>query len=255
MIQTSRLAQRRCQRLTLSLVAALLTVLPRPSWAQEPISAPAAAHAEASKPEEADVAPRSPRYGGTIFDSESTGVSVGFHRWLGDLGPEYGDCIGAILMVVVDDPWAGNHLLFGAVFNTAVGRYGNGDDPHIFAAAATVARETSSERTVGPTAALPPLSYSFSYLAARGAYRLRTDSFITAEASVDLGYGLLGLANDAQANLFAAIGANLVVKIFPTLIMTLGLQYRQDLGLTERIAGFKNLSGLAIFNSFELVKF
>jgi hypothetical protein len=182
-------------------------------------------------------------------------VSAGFHRWLGPLGTEWGDCVGAVLHVVVEDPWANNHLLFGAIFNTAVGRYGNSDDEHIFAAAASVARDTSSDRIVGPTAALPPLPFSYSALAARTGYRLRTDSFASAEAYVDLGYGLLGLANDAQANPFAAVGASLVIKIFPTLLMTLGLQYRQDLGLTERIDGYEDLSGVAIYNSFELVKF
>ncbi len=226
-----------------------LCVVPRASQAEktEPPSAQSVG--------ETNEAQRSPKYGGTIFDSEATGISVGFNRWLGDLGTQYGDCIGAIMMVAVEDPWADNHLLFGAVFNTAVGQYGNGDDANIFAAAATVASSTSSDRTVGPTAALPPLPFSYSSLSARAAYRLRTESVFSAEVTFELGYGLLGLPEDAQANPFAALGANVVVKIFPTLIMTLGLQYRQDLGLTQRIEGYGNLSTLAIFNSFELVKF
>ena len=194
-------------------------------------------------------------YGGSIFDRESMGVSAGFHRWLGRVGTHYVDSIGAVMLVGVDDPWANNQLFFGAAFATAVGQYGDPDAKNIFAAAASTTDYIDQGRSYGGTAALPPLDYSYSTLAARAAYRLRTNSFISAGTYADLGFGLLGTQDDAQANGFVAIGANVVVKIFPTVIMTVGIQYRQDIPVNDRIAGFEDMSALAIYNSFELVKF
>ena len=232
---------------TLALVV-LLAALPTRAAAQD--TSPAPVQTEAATNET-----RAPGYGGSIFDNESMGVSAGFHRWLGRIGTHYGDCVGAVLQVAVDHPWAGNHFLFAAAFATTVGQYGDPDAENIFAAAATTTEYMDENRTVGATAALPPLGFSYSTLAARATYRLRTKSFASAETYIDLGYGLLGLPQDAQSNGFATIGANLIIKFFPTLIMTLGLQYRQDIKTQGRITGFEDMSALAIYNSFELVKF
>ena len=54
---------------------------------------------------------------------------------------------------------------------------------------------------------------------------------------------------------YATLGGNVIIKLFPTLIMTLGLQARRDLPMGERIAGFEEMSSLAVYNSFEVVKF
>ena len=77
----------------------------------------------------------------------------------------------------------------------------------------------------------------------------------SAGAYWDIGYGLIGTLDDAQAHLFSSVGANLIIKFFPSLIMTVGLQYKQDVAFESRLAGFDNMSALAIYNSFELLKF
>ena len=159
------------------------------------------------------------------------------------------------MQVAMDDPWMNNHFLFGAAFATAVGQYGDPNAKNIFDAARSTVEDLDSNRTVGLTAALPPLGFSYSTLAARASYRLRTSIFVSGETYVDIGYGLLGTENDAQVNGFAAIGVSLIIKFFPTVIMTLGMQYRQDIKTKGRIAGFEDMSALAIYNSFELVKF
>ena len=225
-------------------LAASLTML----LASTPVVAQSA---EAASPEKE----RSPAYGGSLFAAESLGVSAGFHRWLGRVGTHYGDCVGAVLLVAMDEPWLGNHFYFGAAFATAVGQYGDPDAANIFAAVASSTEYLDEGRSFGGTTALPPLDFSYSTLAARAGYRLRTKRFISGGAYVDLGYGLVGTVDDAQMNGFVAIGANVIIKFFPTLIMTLGLQYRQDIPVGNRITGFEDMSALAIYNSFELVKF
>ena len=194
-------------------------------------------------------------YGGSIFKSEALGVSAGFHRWLGKVGTHYADCVGANLLVAVNDPWRGNHFYFGAIFATAVGEYGDPNSADLFAAAASTTDYIDQGRSVGGTTALPPLPYSYSTIAGRAGYRLRTDSWASAEAYVDLGYGLVGTTDDAQMHGFTAAGANVVIKVFPSLSWTLGMQYRVDIPGGDRLAGFEELSSLAIYNSMELVKF
>jgi hypothetical protein len=174
---------------------------------------------------------------------------------LGKVGTHYADCVGANLLVAVNDPWRGNHFYFGAVFATAVGEYGDPNSADLFAAAASTTDYIDQGRSVGGTTALPPLPYSYSTIAGRAGYRLRTDSWASAEAYVDLGYGLVGTTDDAQMNGFTAAGANVVIKVFPSLSWTLGMQYRVDIPGGERLAGFEELSSLAIYNSMELVKF
>jgi len=198
---------------------------------------------------------RSPAYGGSIFDAEARGVSAGFHRWLGRAGTHYADCVGATLLVAVDDPWLGNHFYFGGVFATAVGEYGDSDAENLFAAAASTTKYIDEGRSYGGSTALPPLPYSYSTLAARAGYRLRTDRFVSAEAYIDLGYGLVGTVDDAQIHGFTSAGGNIIIKIFPSLIWTLGLQYRQDIPGGERLTGFEAMSTLAIYNAMEVVKF
>ena len=44
-------------------------------------------------------------------------------------------------------------------------------------------------------------------------------------------------------------------SVFPSLSWTLGMQYRVDIPGGDRLAGFEELSALAIYNSMELVKF
>ena len=212
---------------------------------------PSASHAQDAPPKEAP----SPAYGGSIFKAEALGVSAGFHRWLGKVGTHYADCVGANLLVAVNDPWRGNHFYFGAVFATAVGEYGDPNSADLFAAAASTTDYIDQGRSVGGTTALPPLPYSYSTIACRAGYRLRTDSWASAEAYVDLGYGLVGTTDDAQMHGFTAAGANVVIKVFPSLSWTLGMQYRVDIPGGERLAGFEELSSLAIYNSMELVKF
>ena len=192
---------------------------------------------------------------GSIFMNEFKGVSAGFHRWLGKIGTHYGDCVGAILQVAVKDPWAHNHVFLGAVLATAVGQYGDPTAKHIFDAAASTSEYAKSNRNYGGTVALPPLEFSYSSLAARADYRLRTESVFSASSYVDVGYGLLGTQDDAQIHGFITFGASLVVKLFPSLIITIGLQHKQDIASNNRIEGFEDMSALAIYNSFELVKF
>jgi hypothetical protein len=212
---------------------------------------PTAAHAEETPAKE----PLAEAYGGSIFKSEARGVSAGFHRWLGRVGTHYADCVGATLLVAVDDPWRDNHFYFGAVFATAVGEYGDPNSADLFAAAASTTDYIDQGRSVGGTTALPPLPYSYSTIAGRAGYRLRTKSWASAEAYVDLGYGLVGTSDAAQMHGFTAAGANVVVKVFPSLSWTLGMQYRVDIPGGDRLAGFEELSALAIYNSMELVKF
>ena len=198
---------------------------------------------------------RSQAYGGSLFDAEALGVSAGFHRWLGRAGTHYADCVGATLLVAVDDPWMGNHFTFGGVFATAVGEYGDADSESLMAAAASTTEYIDEGRSYGGSAALPPLPYSYSTLAARAGYRLHTDRFISAGAYIDLGYGLVGTADDSQIHGFAAAGSNLIIKVFPSLIWTLGLQYRHDIPAGERLTGFEEMSTVAVYNSIEVVKF
>jgi hypothetical protein len=231
---------------------AALILAALPANAQDDGPAPAAAP-DSPAQEKADAG--SNPYGGAIFSPEVIGVSAGFHRWLGKAGVQHIDMIGANMAVAVDDPWLKNHFYFGAVFSTAVGEYGDPDAATLYAAALSTTEYIDEDRSVGGTTALPPLSFSYSTIAARATYRLRTEWWVSGEAYTDLGYGLLGTEDAAQMNGYLALGVNAILKIFPSLIMTLGLQYRQDIPFGERIEGFENMSALAVFNSFELVKF
>ena len=214
-------------------------------------SSPVAAQPPAETPSEEEAS----AYGGSVFKAEWRGVSAGFHRWLGRVGTHYVDCVGATMLVALDDPWLGNQIFVGPVFATAVGQYGDPDAATLFAAAASTTDYVDEGRSVGGTTALPPLPFSYSTLAARAGYRLKTDIFLSGGAYLELGYGLVGTTDEAQMSGYATLGGNVIIKLFPTLIMTLGLQARRDLPMGERIAGFEEMSSLAVYNSFEVVKF
>ena len=199
---------------------------------------------------------KSPIYGKSFINHDSKGISAGFHRWLGKAGTHYIDCIGAVLLHALDDPWAHNQFFVGAVFSTAVGQYGDPNSASIFSAASSAASEyTNSHRNYGGTAALPPLDYSYSSIATRVNYRFINDSIFSLGFYSDLGYGLIGTRESSQINFFTAFGSNLIFKIIPSFIVTLGLQYRVANSSKNPIKGFEEMSSLAIYNSFELIKF